>query len=73
MVDPVPVAKTADVVAVALYPYEVGAEYGVDTAPPVPPDTVALRPNDSVPGVDEAKEAPIAVRVLSGFCCDVIV
>lgn len=60
----VSVANTADVVAVALYPYEVGSEYGKDTVAAVPPETVARIPNCSVFGDEDAAVPPMALIVL---------
>lgn len=58
------VASTADVVAVALYPYEVAREYGKDTVAAVPPETVARIPNCSEFGDEDAAVEPIALIVL---------
>jgi hypothetical protein len=44
-VDPEPVAKVAEVVAVPLYPYDVGWIYGLAMVDPVPPAAVARIPN----------------------------
>jgi hypothetical protein len=70
-VDPEPVARTDEVVAVEEYPYEVANEYGADTAVPTPPDSVARIPNCSVPGVEEAAVPPIALMVFVAFCWEV--
>ena len=59
----VSVANTADVVAVALYPYAAPREYGNDTVAAVPPDTVARKPNCSVPTSEVVAVAPIALIV----------
>jgi hypothetical protein len=73
LVDEFPVASVAEVVAVASYPYDVSAENVASTDAPVPPVEVARIPNCSVPTVDDAAVAPIAVIVLEAFCCDVSV
>jgi hypothetical protein len=44
---------------------------GDETEKPVPPEAVARIPNCSVPGVEDAAVAPIAVTVFAEFCCDV--
>lgn len=63
----VSVASTAEVVAVALYPYEVESAYGKDTVAAVPPETVARIPNCSEFGVDDAAVPPIAEIVFVAF------
>ncbi len=63
----VSVANTAEVVAVALYPYEVAKAYGEETVATVPPETVARIPNCSVFGVEDAAVTPIAEIVFEAF------
>ena len=67
----VSVASTADVVAVALYPYEVESAYGKDTVAAVPPETVARIPNCSEFGVDDAAVPPMALIVFVAFWSEV--
>jgi hypothetical protein len=67
LVEPDPVARVAEEVAVALYPYDVEKLYGEETDDPVPPDAVTLIPNCDVPAVEDAAVLPIAGMVLLAF------
>jgi hypothetical protein len=66
-----PVAKVSEVVAVAENPYDVAKINVGSIVAPVPPVELARMPNCSVPMVEEAAVAPIALIVLDAFCCDV--